>query len=37
MVALGNILFYGLGTLLLLALGYAAVASYQAHRNDEEN
>lgn len=35
MVTLGNILFYGLGTLLVAALAYAAFASYQAHRDDE--
>lgn len=34
MVALGNILFYGLGTLLIIAVGYAAFASYQAHRDE---
>ncbi len=34
MVALGNILFYGLGSILLAALGYAAFASYQAHRDE---
>ncbi len=34
MLALGNILFYGLGTLLIAALGYAAFASYQAHRDE---
>lgn len=32
---IGNILFYGLGTLLVVALGYAAFASHQAHRDDE--
>ncbi len=34
MVAFGNILFYGLGTLLIIAVGYAAFASYQAHRDE---
>jgi len=34
MGALGNILFYGLGASLVVALGYAAFASYQAHRDE---
>jgi len=34
MIALGNILFYGLGSILIVALGYAAFASYQAHRDE---
>lgn len=35
MMALGNILFYGVWTLLVVAVGYAAFASYQTHRNDD--
>ncbi len=34
MIDLGNILFYGIGLALIVALAYAAYASHQAHRDD---